>query len=110
MRPEEWYHLATTQEDTGYTQAIRYPTLSYTARVEMSETEIVSIMTISYSQHAPYLISWFATKFQVKRCQGCKDVEYLGATAERSEHTYPCAIDAIEAGVAHFLRLASEVR
>lgn len=86
-----------------------YPTVSYTARLEMSDSEIISLMSIRYSAHAPHQVSWSAIRYQVRRHES-GTVEYVDGVCERSVHTYPCHIDAIEAGVNHFLRAASVER
>lgn len=86
-----------------------FPQVSYTARIELSDTEIISLYTIHYPMDPAYVIRWAAYRHQVQRHEG-GTVEYISCTHEHSQGGYPCHIDAIEAGVNHYLRAASVER
>lgn len=86
------------------------PSVSYTARIELSSTEVVSLMSVRYTDKPPHHVQWSAERFTVDRDEDGQVLQFRGSVHEVSEHTYPCHIDAIEAGVNHFLRLASQER
>lgn len=87
-----------------------FPEVSYSARIELSETEVISVMSVHYPSDPSYVVMWVAYRHDVQRDSAGIIVQYLSCSQEESENGYPCHIDAIEAGVNHYLRAASVER